>query len=122
MKKIFFIVMVLFVANFAFSDTEDEDIKALLQKDEDYYKEFEETFKNLQDFDSSKRAKDTLKQLQDMVDRQKKLVDMKIEEIQMIEKAGRYVTLTEFNQLRDLMNRYHQMTVNLNNWVNNKKE
>jgi len=121
MKKLLFIVMMLFVANFAFSDPQDDEIKALLQKNEDYFQQFQDVFKNLKAFDSSKRSKDTLKQMQEMLDRQKSLVDYKIEEIKMIESAGRDVPVQEFDQLKELMNRYHRMAVDLSNWINNKK-
>jgi len=121
MKKLLFIVMMLFVANFAFSDQDEDEIKALMQKNEDYYQQFQDMFKNLRAYDSSKRSRDTLMQMQSMLDRQKRLVDFKMEEIRVMESGGKTVPIAEFSRLKELMDRYHQMSVEVTNWTNNKK-
>jgi len=59
--------------------------------------------------------------MQILVERQKRLVDYKLEEIQIMERANKTVPISEFTQLKDLMNRYHNMVVDLNNWVNKTK-
>jgi len=59
--------------------------------------------------------------MQILVERQKRLVDYKLEEIQIMERANKTVPIGEFTQLKDLMNRYHNMVVDLNNWVNKTK-
>jgi hypothetical protein len=152
MKKLIFIVMILFTAGFAFSQqnptarnvvdqegitnrpspplgqlsvdspgpslADDPEVKAKLQKNEDYFNEFQDKFKTLRTFNNTKQQRDDFKAMQTLVERQKKLVDYKMEEIQILERAGKTVPIGDFTQLKDLLNRYHSMTVNLNNWVN----
>jgi len=126
MKKAVFLVlisvMVLFAANSVFADPTDDEAKALLQKNEDYFNDFEAKFKSLGEYNQSNQAQDTLKLMQTMIDRQKKLIDFKIEEIEVKQKGGKTVPVKEFSQLKTLMNRYHQMTTDLNNWTNGKNE
>jgi len=155
MKKVIFVVMLLFIASYAFSQqnraprnvvdqegitnrpspplgqlnvdspgpsvTEDPEIKAKLQKNEDYFNEFQAKFTTLKTFNNTKQQRDDFKAMQTLVERQKKLVDYKMEEIQIMERAGKTVPLGDFTQLKDLINRYHSMTVDLNNWVNKIK-
>jgi len=152
MKKIIFVVMMLFAAGFAFSQArtvvdqegirplrpdvgvgqsrvdspgatvaEDPEIQEKLKKNEDYYNEFQDKFKTLRTFNNTKQQRDDFKAMQALVDRQKRLVDFKMEEIQIMERAGKTVPMSDFTQLKDFMNRYHQMTIDLNNWVNKIK-
>jgi len=100
---------------------DDAEIKAMLQKNEDFYNSFQDKFKTLKTYNATKQQKDELKVMQAMIDRQKRLVDLKMEEIQIMERANKTISLGEFTQLKDLMNRYHSMTVDLNNWVNKIK-
>jgi len=126
MKKLIFLVlisvMVLFAVNSVFADPADDEAKALLQKNEDYFSDFEAKFKSLGEYNQSNQAQDTLKLMQTMIDRQKKLIDFKIEEIEVKQRGGKTVPVKEFSQLKTLMNRYHQMTTDLNNWTNGKLE
>ena len=126
MKKLIFLVlisvMVLFAVNSVFADPADDEAKALLQKNEDYFSDFEAKFKTLGEYNQSNQAQETLKLMQTMIDRQKKLIDFKIEEIEVRQKGGKTVPVKEFSQLKTLMNRYHQMTTDLNNWTNGKDQ
>jgi len=121
MKKLIFIVMVLFVANFVFCDPVDDNAQSILDKSEQYYKEFQEKYKTLKAYDTSQQAKESLNQMTDMINRYKKLVDDKIVEIDSIEKTGKTVPVAEFDQLKSLIDRYHQMTVDLAGWINKRK-
>jgi len=121
MKKFIFIVMVLFVSSFAFCDPIDDDAKSILEKSEQYYQEFLQKYKTLKAYDTSKQAKESLKQMTDMINRYKKLVEDKIVEIDSIEKSGKPVPATEFDQLKNFIDRYHEMTVSLANWINTRK-
>jgi len=155
MKKTIFVVMLLFIASYAFSQqnraprnvvdqegitnrqdpalgqlnvdspgasiADDPVIKEKLQKNEDFYNEFQNKFKTLTTYNNTKQQRDDFKAMQTMVERQKKLVDFKMEEIQIMERAGKTVPIADFSRLKDLMNRYHTMTVDLNNWVNKIK-
>lgn len=152
MKKVMLVLMLLFIASYAFSQqdrtprnvvdqegitnrpspplgqlsvdspglpiSEDPEIKEKLQKNEDYFLEFQNKFKTLTTFNNTKQQRDDFKAMQTMVERQKKLVDYKMEEMQILQRAGKTVPLSDFTQLQDLINRYHVMTVDLNNWVN----
>jgi hypothetical protein len=100
---------------------EDDDIKAMLQKNQDYFQDFQDKFKTLKTFNNTKQQRDQFKAMQTLVDRQKRLVDYKLEEIQIMERANKTVPIGEFTHLKDLMNRYQTMTVDLNNWVNKTK-
>jgi Tfp pilus assembly protein PilO len=119
MKKIIFILVLLFAAASLFSDPMDE-AKSILVKSEEYYQDFQQKYKILKNFDTSKRAKDSLKEMVDMINRYKKLVEDKIIEIDAIEKTGKDVPASEFDQLKNLIDRYHEMTVNLANWIGTK--
>jgi len=99
---------------------EDDDIKAMLQKNQDYFNDFQETFKTLKTFNNTKQQREQFKAMQILVDRQKRLVDYKLEEIQIMERANKTVPINEWTHLKDLINRYHVMVVDLNNWVNKK--
>jgi len=126
MKKLLFIMMMLLVGSFAFSQAatandDDADIKALLQKNDDFFNDFETKFKNLKAYDSSKASRDTLKQMQDMLDRQKKLIEFKMEEIRVMESGGKSIPVAEFSRLNEMISRYKQMSVELSDWVNKKK-
>jgi len=101
--------------------SEDDEIKAMLQKNMDYYQDFQDQFKTLKTFNNTKQQRDQFKAMQILVERQKRLVDYKLEEIQIMERANKTVPIGEFTQLKDLMNRYHNMVVDLNNWVNKTK-
>jgi 3'-phosphoadenosine 5'-phosphosulfate sulfotransferase len=123
-KAIFFVlisVMVLFVVNSVFAEPADDEAKALLQKNEDYYNDFQSKFKSLGEYNSSNQAQDTLKLMQTMIERQKKLIDFKIEEIEVKQRGGKTVPVKEFSQLKTLINRYQQMNTDLANWTNGKK-
>ena len=126
MKKLIFLVlisvMVLFAVNSVFADPVDDEAKAMLQKNEDYFSDFEAKFKTLGEYNQSNQAQETLKLMQTMIDRQKKLIDFKIEEIEVRQRGGKTVPVKEFSQLKTLMNRYHQMTTDLNNWTNGKDQ
>jgi len=121
MKKLLLIIMVLFVSGFAFCDPLDDDAKSILEKSEQYYQEFQQKYKTLKAYDTSKQAKESLKQMVDMINRYKKLVEDKIVEIDSMEKAGKTVPAVEFDQLKNLIDRYHSMTVDLANWINARK-
>ncbi|WP_461247204.1 hypothetical protein [Treponema sp. R6D11] len=121
MKKVVFVVMMLFIAGFAYSDPVD-DAKSVLEKSNDLYKQFQDKYTTLKAYDTTKRSQDALKQLVDMISRYKKLVEDKVEEIESIERANKVVPVLEFDQLKELINRYHQMTVDLDNWINPKKK
>jgi len=101
--------------------SDDPEIKAKLQKNEDYFNDFQTKYNTLKTFNNTKQQRDDFKAMQTMIERQKKMVDFKMEEIQILERAGKTVPLSEFTQLKDLMNRYHIMVVDLNNWVNKIK-
>jgi len=100
---------------------DDPEIKAKLQKNEDYFNDFQTKYNTLKTFNNTKQQRDDFKAMQTMIDRQKKLVDYKMEEIQILERSGKTVPLSEFTLLKDYMNRYHIMVVDLNNWVNKIK-
>jgi Tfp pilus assembly protein PilO len=119
MKKIVFILVLLLATTYLFSDQLD-DAKTILAKSEDVYKEFQQKYVSLKNYDTSKRAKESLKEMVDMINRYKKLVEDKIVEIDGIEKTGKNVPAAEFDQLKSLIDRYHEMTVNLANWINKK--
>jgi len=121
MKKFIFIAMVLFVSGFAFCDPVDDEAQSILEKSEQYYQDFQQKYKTLKAYDTSKQAKDNLKQMVDMINRYKKLVDDKIVEIDSIEKTGKPVPASQFDQLKSLIDRYHEMTVDLANWINTRK-
>jgi len=154
MKKLLFIVMMLFAAGFAFSQqnqaprnasteegvvgvrpspalgqlgvdapqsAEDADIKAMLQKNEDFFNDFQNKFKTLRTYNNTKQDRDNAKLMQTMIDRQKKMIQFKMEEIEILERGGKTVPVSEFSQLKELMDRYHQMSVDLSNWVNKVK-
>jgi len=123
MKKIIFIVIMLFVSNSisVYSDPIDDEAKSIVDKGEEYYQEFQQKYQTLKAYDTSKQTKDALKQMVEMINRYKKLVEDKIEEIEGIERTGRHVPKTEFDSLKRLIDRYHEMTVNLANWINTKK-
>jgi ATP-dependent helicase/DNAse subunit B len=119
MKKFAFIAVMLFMTASLFSDPVD-DAKSILEKSEQFYQEFQTKYKSLKAYDTSKRSKDRLKEMVDMINRYKKLVEEKIIEIDDIEKTGKNVPASEFDQLKNLIERYHEMTVNLANWVNTR--
>jgi len=119
MKKVIFIAVLLFATNSLFSDQLD-DIKTILERSEQVYQEFQVKYITLKNYDTSKRAKESLKEMVDMINRYKKLVEDKITEIDTIEKSGKNVPVAEFDQLKSLIDRYHEMTVNLANWINKK--
>ena len=119
MKKVIFITVLLFATTYLFSDQLD-DAKSILEKSEMVYKEFQQRYVTLKNYDTSKRAKESLKEMVDMINRYKKLVEDKIIEIDDIEKSGRNVPTAEFDQLKNLIDRYHEMTVNLANWINKR--
>jgi len=121
MKKIIFIVMMLIAANSVFSDPIEDEVRSILQQNDQFYQEFQQKYKTLRAYDTSKQSKDALKQMQAMIERYKNLVDAKIEEIESIERTGRIVPVSEFDQLRILIGRYHEMSVNLANWINTRK-
>jgi len=100
---------------------EDDEIKAMLQKNQDYFQDFQDKFKTLKTFNNTKQQRDQFKAMQLLVDRQKRLVDYKMEEIQIMERANISVPIGEWTHLKDLINRYHVMVVDLNNWVNKAK-
>jgi len=119
MKKLIFIVIMLFAAVYLFSDTMD-DAKSILEKGDEYYQDFQQKYKTLTEYDASLQAKDTLKQVVEMINRYKKLVDEKFIEIDGLEKTGRGVPRAEFDQLKILIGRYHEMTADLAQWLNSK--
>jgi len=121
MKKLIFIIMMLVVTNFVYSDPIDDTAKSIVDKGEEAYQEFQQKYQSLKAYDTSKQTKDALKQMVDMINRYKKLVEDKIVEIEGIERTGRAVPKAEFDQLKSLIDRYHEMTVNLANWINTKK-
>jgi len=57
-----------------------------------------------------------------MIDRQKKLIDFKIDEIQVKQKGGKTVPKSEFSKLQTLMDRYAQMNKDLAEWTNGSFE
>jgi hypothetical protein len=119
-KKIIFIVVMLFAATCLFSDPMIDDAKSLLEKSELVYQDFQVKYKTLKNYDTTKRSKDALKELVDMINRYKKLVEDKFVEIDGMEKTGKPVPANEFDQLKSLIERYHEMTVNLANWINTR--
>jgi len=121
MKKFIFIVIMLFVSNFIFGDPIEDIAKSIVDKGEEAYQEFQQKYQTLKAYDTSKKTKDDLKQMVDMINRYKKLVEDKIVEIEGIERTGRAVPKAEFDSLKSLIDRYHEMTVNLANWINTKK-
>jgi uncharacterized protein Yka (UPF0111/DUF47 family) len=126
MKKVIFLVlisvMVLFAANSVFADPADDEAKALLQKNQDYFSDFEAKFKTLGEYNQSNQAQETLKLMQTMIDRQKKLIDFKIEEIEVRQRGGKTVPRSEFSRLQTLMDRYAQMNKDLATWTNGNFE
>jgi len=100
---------------------EDPEIMEKLRKNEDFFNDFQTKFKTLKTFNNTKQQRDDFKAMQTLIERQKKLVDYKMEEIQIMERAGKTVPQGEFTQLADLINRYHTMVVDLNNWVSKSK-
>jgi len=126
MKKVIFVVMitvmVLFAVNSVFADPTDDEAKALLQKNEDYFNDFESKFKTLGEYNQSNQAQETRKLMQTMIDRQKKLIDFKMEELEVKRRGNKPISVKELSQLRTLMDRYHQMTTDLNNWTNGKDQ
>jgi hypothetical protein len=102
--------------------SEDDDIKARLQQNQDYFQDFQEKFKTLKTFNNTKQQRDQFKAMQTMVDRQKRLVDYKLEEIQIMERANKTVPISDWTHLKDLINRYHVMVVDLDNWVNKRSK
>ena len=126
MKKVIFSVLISVIVLFAvcpvFADPADDEAKVLLQKNQDYFNDFQSKFKSLGEYNQSNQSQETLKLMQTMIDRQKKLIDFKIEEIEVRQKGGKTVPVKEFSQLKTLMNRYHQMTTDLNNWTNGKDQ
>ena len=121
MKKLIFIIVMLFVSNSIFGDPIEDDAKSIVDKGEDFYQEFQQKFQTLKAYNTSKQTKDSLKQMVDMINRYKKLVEDKIIEIEGIERTGKAVPKAEFDSLKRLIDRYHEMTVNLANWINTKK-
>jgi len=120
MKKIVFFVVILFATTALFSDPVDDDAKSILAKSEEVYLEFQAKYKTLKNYDTGKQSKEALKQLVDMINRYKKLVEDKFVEIEGLEKTGKPVPAVEFDQLKNLIDRYHEMTVNLANWINKR--
>jgi hypothetical protein len=120
MKKIVFFVVILFAATALFSDPIDDEAKTILAKSEEVYQEFQTKYKTLKNYDTGKQSKEALKQMVDMINRYKKLVEDKFVEIDGLEKTGKPVPATEFDQLKNLIERYHEMTVNLANWINKR--
>ena len=120
MKKIVFFVVLLFAATALFSDPLIDDAKSILAKSEECYQEFQLKYKALKNYDTSKQAKESLKQMVDMINRYKKLVEDKFVEIEGIERTGNPVPAAEFDQLKNLIDRYHEMTVSLANWINKR--
>jgi len=123
MKKLIFLVMisvmVLFAVNSVFADpAADDEAKALLQKNEDYFNDFQNKFKTLGEYNQSNQSQENLKMMQTMIDRQKKLIDFKIEEIEVRQRGGKTASVKDFSQLKTLMNRYHQMTSDMATWTN----
>ncbi|MCL1958140.1 MAG: hypothetical protein FWF68_00915 [Spirochaetes bacterium] len=123
MKKLIFIVMislmVLFTVNSVFADPADDEAKALLQKNDDYFNDFQQKFKALGEYNQSNQAQENLKVMQTMIERQKKLIDFKIQEIEVKQRGGKTASVQEFSQLKSLMDRYHQMNTDMANWTNN---
>jgi 3'-phosphoadenosine 5'-phosphosulfate sulfotransferase len=122
MKKLIFILMVsvvaLFAVNSVFADPAEDEAKALLQKNEDYFSDFQNKFKALGEYNQSNQAQENLKLMQTMIERQKKLIDFKIEEIEVRQRGGKTVPTKDFSQLKTLMDRYYQMNTDLATWVN----
>jgi len=127
MKKLLFSVMLLFAASFVFSQqaqapaAANEDPAALIQQNEDFFNSFQQRFQNLKAYDSSRASRETLKQMQDMLDRQKKLIEFKMDEISVLERGGKPIPVKDLSQLKELMDRYQQMTVEMANWTNGRK-
>jgi len=120
-KAIFFVlisVMVLFAVTPVFADPADDEAKALLQKNQDYFNDFQAKFKSLGEYNQSNQAQETLKLMHAMIDRQKKLIDFKIDEIQVRQQGGKTVPKAEFSKLQTLMDRYAQMNKDLAEWTN----
>jgi len=121
MKKLIFIIIMLVVASSVYSQSIEDEAKSIVDKGEEAFQEFQQKFQTLKAYDTSKQTKDALKQMVDMINRYKKLVEDKIIEIEGIERTGKPVPKAEFDSLKRLMDRYHEMTVNLANWINTKK-
>jgi len=122
MKKVLFIVMIsviaLFAVNSVFADPADDEAKALLQKNQDYFNDFQSKFKSLGEYNSSNQAQENLRLMQTMIERQKKLIDFKIDEIEVKQRGGKTVPRSEFSRLQTLMDRYAQMNKDLATWTN----
>jgi len=121
MKRLIFIVIMFVVANSLYSQSIEDEAKSIIDNGEEFYQEFQKKFQTLKTYDTSKQTKDALKQMVEMINRYKKLVEDKIEEIEGIERTGRPVPKKDFDQLKSLIDRYHEMTINLGNWINTKK-
>jgi hypothetical protein len=120
MKKFVFIVVMLFATTALFCDSIEDDAKSILARSEEVYQEFQQKYKTLKNYDTSKQSKESLKQMVDMINRYKKLVEDKFVEIEGMEKTGKPVPAVEFDQLKNLIDRYHEMTLNLANWINKR--
>jgi len=120
MKKLIVIVVMLFAAISLYSDPILDDAKTILAKSEECYQEFQQKYKTLKNYDTSKQAKESLRQMVEMINRYKKLVEDKFVEIEALEKAGNPVPASEFDQLKNLIDKYHEMTVSLANWINKR--
>jgi hypothetical protein len=120
MKKVIFIVVLLFATTSLFSDPITDEAKTILEKSEAYYQDFQLKYKTLKNYDTSKQAKESLRQMVEMINRYKKLVEDKFIEIEGLEKAGNPVPAQEFDQLKNLIDKYHEMTVSLANWINKR--
>jgi len=122
MKKVLFIVMIsvvaLFAVNSVFADPADDEAKALLQRNQDYFNDFQSKFKSLGEYNSSNQAQENLRLMQTMIERQKKLIDFKIDEIEVRQRGGKTVSNAEFSKLKTLMDRYSQMNKDLATWTN----
>jgi len=122
MKKVIFSVLISVIVLFAvcpvFADPADDEAKVLLQKNQDYFNDFQSKFKSLGEYNQSNQSQETLKLMQTMIDRQKKLIDFKIDEIQTRQKGGKTVSNAEFSKLQTLMDRYAQMNKDLAEWTN----
>jgi hypothetical protein len=126
MKKVLFIVMIsvmaLFAVNSVFADPADDEAKALLQRNQDYFNDFQAKFKSLGEYNTSNQAQENLRLMQTMIERQKKLIDFKIDEIEVKQRGGKTVPNSEFSKLKTLMDRYSQMNKDLAAWTNGNFE
>ncbi|WP_461247205.1 hypothetical protein, partial [Treponema sp. R6D11] len=77
---------------------------------------------SLGEYNSSVQNQDNIKLMQTMIDRQKKLIDFKLEEMEVKRRGNKQVTTQEFSQLRTLMDRYHQMNKDMADWTGNGKQ